>query len=78
MSKDKLTEIVISYVKTFIATFFSVLGTLVMSVDFSVFLNSDAWKTGLVASIIVATVRSGLSETWKKTPFIPKKLGGLK
>lgn len=70
-----LKEKLISFVKTFLATFLSIFGTLLMTVPTDVLFNLENWKTGVLAGLIVGLVRSALSETWKKT--MPISLGGV-
>lgn len=76
MELSKTKEIIISFIKTFVATFITIFGTLLLQVPTDVLANPDTWKSGAIAGLLVAIVRSALSETWKKTA--PISLGGKK
>jgi hypothetical protein len=74
MSKLKLETI--SFIKTFLATFLSILGVTIMQLPTEQLMNPETYKASFIVGIVIGAVRSALSISWQKV--MPVSVGGVK
>ncbi len=69
-------EKIISFIQTFLSTFLTVLGTLIVGTSPETFANPQAWQISSIVAVIDAAFRTALKLTWQKT--MPVSIGGVK
>lgn len=74
--KMTFKEHLISFIQTFLATFCTVMGTVILSLPLDTILTPDFWKTGAIAGLVMGAVRTTIKVVWQK--YMPVSVGGVR